>query len=63
MLHGPHRGKIKPDTVRYVLTREALTPLAKKFPAAGDPPGITPGRLHSFRHFFYAMSADNGVPE
>lgn len=63
VFHGPHDGKIKPDTVRNVLTREVLTPLAKKFPAVGDVPGITSGRLHSFRHFFCSMSADSGIPE
>src|SRR4051794_28061691 len=63
VFHGPHGGKIKPDTVRNVLTRAVLTPLAEKFPAAGDAPGITAGRLHSLRHFFSSMSADNGVSE
>lgn len=63
VFHGPLGGKIKPDTVRNVLTKEVLAPLAKTFPAVGDAPGISAGRLHSFRHFFCSMSADNGVPE
>jgi integrase len=57
VFHGPLGGKIKPDTVRNVLTGEVLAPLAETFPAVAD------GRLHSFRHFFCSMSADNGVPE
>jgi integrase len=63
VFHGPHGGKIKPDTVRNVLKRDVLTPLVETFPAAGDAPGITSGRLHSFRHFFCSMSADSGMPE
>jgi integrase len=63
VFHGPHGGKIKPDTVRNVLRRDVLTPLAAKFPTGRDTPGITSGRLHSFRHFFCSTSADSGVPE
>lgn len=63
VFHGPLGGKIKPDTVRNVLTREVLGPLAEQFPAVADAPGIAAGRLHSFRHFFCSMSANNGVPE
>ena len=63
VFHGRYGGKIKPDTVRNVLKREVLTPLAKTFPAVGGAPGISNGRVHSFRHFFCSMSADNGVPE
>ena len=63
VFHGPHGGKIKPDTVRNVLRREVLAPLAKSFPAQGSDPGIVAGRLHSLRHFFCSVSADNDVPE
>jgi len=63
VFHGPLGGKIKPDTVRNVLTKEVLTPLAETFPAVADAPGISDGRLHSFRHFFCSMSANSGVPE
>jgi integrase len=63
VFHGPLGGKIKPDTVRNVLKREVLGPLAAQFPAAGGSRGIAAGRLHSFRHFFCSMSADSGVPE
>jgi integrase len=63
VFHGPHGGKIKPDTVRNVLRREVLAPLAKSFPAQGSDPGIVAGRLHSLRHLFCSVSADNDVPE
>jgi len=63
VFHGPHGGRVKPDTVRNVLKREVLPALSDKFPATGDDPGIAAGRLHSFRHYFTSMSADNDVPE
>ncbi|HEX4613957.1 MAG TPA: site-specific integrase [Urbifossiella sp.] len=63
VFHGPQGGKIKPDTVRNVLTRAVLAPLSAKFPADGGAPGIASGRLHSLRHFFCSTSADSGVPE
>lgn len=63
VFHGPNGGKLKPDTVRNILRREVLIPLAGQFPAQGDVTGITAGRLHSFRHFFCSYSADSGVPE
>ena len=49
--------------MRNFLKREVLPELAEKFPARGDDPGIAAGRLHSFRHYFCSMSADNAVPE
>jgi integrase len=63
VFHGPRGGTIKPDTVRNVLVREVLPELAEKFPARDDDPGIAAGRLHSFRHYFCSISADNDVPE
>jgi integrase len=63
VFHGPHGGRLKPDTVRNVLQREVLEPLTKRFPATGDDPGIAAGRLHSFRHYFCSIAADNGVSE
>jgi integrase len=63
VFHGPKAGKLKPDTVRNILKREVLPMLTEKFPANGDDPGIMAGRLHSFRHYFCSMSADNDVPE
>jgi integrase len=49
--------------VRNILVREVLPDLAERFPARDDDPGIAAGRLHSFRHYFCSMSADNDVPE
>lgn len=63
VFHGPNGGKIKPDTVRNVLTRVVLPALAARFPATDGRRGIAAGRLHSFRHYFCSLSADTGVPE
>jgi integrase len=62
VFHGPHGGRLKPDTVRNVLTREVLTLLASQFPAPPKQKGFQNGRLHSFRHFFCSQSANSGVP-
>ncbi|MCC6416801.1 MAG: tyrosine-type recombinase/integrase [Gemmataceae bacterium] len=63
VFHGPLGGRLKPDTVRNILKREVLPPLAEQFPAKGDDPGIAAGRLQSFRHYFCSMSAGHDVPE
>lgn len=63
VFHGPLGGALKPDTVRTILIRDVLKPLAKKFPAAVGRKGFADGRLHSFRHYFCSTSATNGVPE
>jgi integrase len=63
VFHGPLGGRLKPDTVRTVLIREVLEPLAKQFPAAYQEKGIKDGRLHSFRHRFCSWCANRGVPE
>lgn len=63
VLHGPKGGRLKPDTIRNVLVREVLAPMAKRFPAASGTKGFRDGRLHSFRHYFCSMSANSGVPE
>ena len=63
VFHGPHGGRIKPDTVRNILTREILNPLEPRFPSASDEIGFMNGRLHSFRHFFCSICSNSGVPE
>ncbi len=63
IFHGPRRGILKPDTVRNILIRDVLTPLADKFPRVGDEPAFEDGRVHSFRHYFCSMCADNNVSE
>lgn len=63
VFHGPRHGRLKPDTVRQILIREVLTPLAKRFTAVEGEKGFADGRLHSFRHYFASMCANRGVPE
>jgi integrase len=53
---------LKPDTVRRILVREVLEPLAHRFPRTGHK-GFRDGRLHSFRHYFCSTCANSGVPE
>lgn len=62
VFHGPRGGRLKADTVRRILIASVITPLAKKFPAAGER-GFADGRLHSFRHYFASTCANSGVPE
>jgi len=63
VFHGPRGGVLKPDTVRNILLREALTPLAERFPMPEGEIGLQDGRLHSFRHYFCSVCANSGVPE
>jgi integrase len=64
VFQGPRRGRLKPDTVRQVLIREVLTPLAKRFPTVNGEKGFIDGRLHSFRHYFASRCAqDSQVSE
>ena len=63
VFHGPLGGVLKPDTVRNVLVREVIKPLAPRFPTPPGEPGFARGRLHSFRHFFCSRCAHSGVPE
>jgi|GEM_PF-227118 len=63
LFHGPRSGRLKPDTVRNVLIREVIKPLAPQFPSPADEQGFKDGRLHSFRHYFVSMCANNNIPE
>ena len=63
VFHGPLSGRLKADTVRNILVREVLKPLAKQFPTPPDEIGFKDGRLHSFRHFFCSLCANNKVPQ
>lgn len=60
---GPRGGRLKPDTVRRLLIRYVLEPLAEKFPAITGQRGFGDGRLHSFRHYFCSTCANDGVRE
>jgi integrase len=62
VFRGPRGGRLKPDTVRRILVREVLEPLAHRFPSTGEK-GFRDGRLHSFRHYFCSTCANSGVPE
>ncbi len=63
VFHGPLGGMIKADTVRRILIRDVLTPLAPCFPSASGEAGFIDGRLHSFRHYFCSNCANRQVPE
>jgi integrase len=64
VFHGPLGGALKPDTVRNILKREVLAPLAARFPTlAKRKKGFDDGRLHSFRHYFCSASANSSVAE
>lgn len=63
VFHGPKGGKVKPDTIRNILIRDVLTPLASLFPVSDDQRNLLSGRLHSFRHYFCSYCANNGISE
>jgi integrase len=63
IFHGPRGGGLKPDTVRNILVRDVITPLADRFPRVGDEPAFEDGRVHSFRHYFCSVCADSKVSE
>lgn len=63
VFHGPNGGRLKSDTVRNVLVKEVLTPLADRFPTPPGEVGFANGRLHSFRHFFCSLCANQMVPQ
>ncbi len=63
VFHGPRGGRLKPDTVRRILVRDVIEPLAEQFPVADGEKGFRDGRVHSFRHAFCSNCANNGVPE
>jgi integrase len=63
VFHGPRGGRLKPDTIRRILIRDVLTPLAERFPSPEGEVGFVDGRLHSFRHYFCSTCANNNIPE
>ena len=56
--HGPRRGRLKPDTVRRILVREAIEPLTERFPIPEGEQGFCDARLHSFR--YHSEKRDEG---
>jgi integrase len=63
VVRGPKGGVLSPDITRRTLIRDVLGPLAAIFPSRDDEIGFKDGRLHSFRHYFCSMCANNNVPE
>jgi integrase len=63
VFYGPRRGRLKADTVRRVLVRDVLEPLAEKFPGRDGEQSFRDGRLHSFRHYFCSTCVNNHVTE
>lgn len=63
VFHGPHGGRLKPDTVRRCLVRDVIEPLAEQFPSPEGEQGFADARLHSFRHYFASTCANSGVAE
>jgi hypothetical protein len=59
VFEGPLGGRVKPDTIRNILIREVLKPVAVKL----NRPSLLRGRLHSFRHYFCTLCASSGVTE
>lgn len=60
---GPRGGRIKPDTIRNILIRDVIVPLKERFPARPGAKSFADGRLHSFRHYFASMCANQGTAE
>jgi len=63
VFHGPRKGRLKADTVRSVLVRDVIRPLAAKFTNVCNGKSFIDGRLHSFRHAFVSACAAANVPE
>lgn len=63
VFHGPQGGRLKPDKLRNVLTKQVLSAVKSRFPTSAGEKGFEHGRLHSFRHFFCSQCANKGVPE
>jgi integrase len=63
VFHGPRRGRLKPDTVRNVLTRDVLPHVAKAMYPRDSSPRMLDGRVHSLRHTFCTIAYRAGWPE
>lgn len=60
---GPLGGKLKPDTVRNVLTREVLPSVARRLYPKNPSPAMLRGRVHSLRHTFCTLAYRAGWQE
>ncbi|WP_339745340.1 site-specific integrase [uncultured Rubinisphaera sp.] len=63
VFHDSRGVKVTPDLVRATLVRDVVKPLAHHFPSPEGEVGFKDGRLHSFRHYFCSVCANNHVPE
>lgn len=63
VFHGVRGGRLKSDTVRVILKRDVIAPLAKRFPAPPGQRGFPHATVHGFRHAFISQCANRGVPE
>ncbi len=63
VFHGPRGARLKADTIRNILVRDVLAPLAPSFPTPKGETGFADGRLHSFRHFFCSLFAIEGASQ
>jgi integrase len=63
VFQGPRGGRAKPDSIRVILIRDVIRPLAKKFPSLRGGVSFDKGRIHSFRHYFCSMAAQQNIPE
>lgn len=63
VFHGPRGGRIKPDTIRRILLRDVLKPIAVSSQIPNNTSRFIDGRLHSFRHYFCSTCANEGISE
>lgn len=61
IFHGPRGGRLKPDTARNVLTKRVLPLVAEGLHGRGIQSRVAEGRLHTFRHYFCSVCANNGT--
>jgi integrase len=61
VFHGPRGARIKPDTVRIILSRDVLTPLKEQFPTPTGETGFEHATPHSFRHYFCSQAFASGA--
>ena len=56
-------GPVHPRNVLHAFINEVIEPLKDRFPGEPGEPSFASGRLHSFRHFFCSLCANQGVSE
>jgi integrase len=56
-------GPLRPRNVLQAFIEEVIEPLKGRFPGEPGEVGFASGRLHSFRHFFCSLCANEGVSE